>query len=52
VVHEKKIFEDLTQVSLYCPLLGPERDQPLFMNKSEFPYPNHVSHQVWLKLAK
>jgi len=27
VVHEKKIFEDLSKLSLYCPLLGPN---PLF----------------------
>jgi len=32
--------------------LGPKRGQPLYLNKSESPSPNHVSHQVWLKLAK
>jgi len=48
VVHEKKIFEDLTKFSL----LGPKRGQPLYLNKSEYPSPKHVSHQVWLKLAK
>jgi len=24
---------------------------PLYLNKSEFPSPKHVSYQVWLKLA-
>jgi len=52
VVHEKKIFEDLTKVSLFCPLLGPKRVQPLYLNKSESPSLNHAYHQVWLKLAE
>jgi len=52
VVHEKKIFKDLSKFSLFCPLLGPKRGQPLDMNKSESPSLNHVFHQVWLKLAK
>jgi len=52
VVHEKKIFEDLTKYSVFCPLLGPKRGQPLYLKKSESPSPNHVSCQVWLKLAK
>jgi len=51
VVHEKKMFEDLTKFSLFCPLLGPKGGQPLYLNKSEFPYAKHVSYQVWLKLA-
>jgi len=51
VVHEKKMFEDLTKFSLFCPLLGLKRGQPLFMHKSESPSLKHVSHQVWLKLA-
>jgi len=44
VVHEKKIFEDLTKFSLFSPLMGPKRGQPLFMNKSESPSLKHVSH--------
>jgi len=52
VVHEKKIFEDLSKFSLFCPLLGPKRGQPLYLNKSESPSPKNVSYQVWLKLAK
>jgi len=28
VVHEKKIFEDLSKFSLYCPLLGRKRVSP------------------------
>jgi len=28
VVHEKKIFEDLTKFSLFCPLLGPNGASP------------------------
>jgi len=50
-VHEKKIFEDLSKVSLFCLLLGPKGGQPLYLNKSESPSSNHVSYQVWLKLA-
>jgi len=52
VVYEKKIFEDLKEISLFFPLLGPKRGQLFYLNKSETPFPNHVSHQVWLKLAK
>jgi len=51
-VHEKKIFEDLTIFPLFCPLFGTKSGQPLFINKSESPSLKHVSHQVWLKLAK
>jgi len=51
VVHEK-IFEHLTKFSLFCPLLEPKGGQPLYLNKFESPSPKHVSHQVWLKLAK
>jgi len=35
VVHEKKIFEDLSNFSLFCPLLG----QPLYLNKIWIPIP-------------
>jgi len=28
VVHEKKIFEDLSKLSLFCPLLGPNKGHP------------------------
>jgi len=52
VVHETKFFEDLSNLSLFCPLFGPKRGQPLFMNKSESSSLKHVSHQVWLKLAE
>jgi len=52
VVREKKIFENLTKFSLFCPLLRPKRGQPLYLNKSESPSQNHISNQVWLKLAK
>jgi len=48
VVHEKKIFEDLSKLSLFCP----KRGQPLYLNISEFPSPKHDSYQVWLKLAQ
>jgi len=51
VVHEK-IFEDLSKLSLLYPLLGHKRGQPLYLNTSESSFPKHVSHQVWLKLAK
>jgi len=43
VVHENKIFEDLSKFSL----LGPKR-APLF---EQIWFPKHVSYQVWLKLA-
>jgi len=33
MVHEMKIFEDLSKCSLFCPLLG----QTLYLNKSESP---------------
>jgi len=46
VVHEKKIFEDLTKFSLFWPLLGPKRRQLLYLNKSESPSPNHLSSLV------
>jgi len=39
LVHEKKIFEDLSKFSLFFPLLGPKRGQPLYLNKSESPSP-------------
>jgi len=52
LVHEKKIFEDLSKCSLFCPLLCPKRGQPLYLNKSQSPSPRHVSCQVWLKLAQ
>jgi len=48
VVHEKKIFEDLSKFSLF----GPKRDQPLYLNMSESPSSKHVSCQVWLILAQ
>jgi len=32
VVYEKKNFEDLAKFSLFWPLLGPERGQPLYLN--------------------
>jgi len=51
VVHEKKIFEDLSNFFLLCPLLGPKRDQPHYLNKYESPSPKHVSYQIWLKMA-
>jgi len=38
VVHEKKIFEDLSNFSLFCPLLG----QPLYLKKSESPSPSMI----------
>jgi len=40
VIHEKKIFEDLSKFSLFRPLLGPKGGQPLYLNKSESPSPS------------
>jgi len=51
VVHEKKNFEVLSKLSLFCPLLDAKRGQPLYLNKSVSPSPKHVSYQVWLKLV-
>jgi len=39
VVHEKKIFKDLSKFPIFCPLNGPLRGQPLDLNKSESPFP-------------
>jgi len=38
--------DDLSKVSLLCPLLGSKRGQPLYLNKSESSSPNHVSSLV------
>jgi len=43
-----KRFFKINKIFLILPLIGPARH----LNKSESPSPNHVSHQVWLKLAK
>jgi len=43
VVHEKKIFEELSKFSFFCPLLGPKKGQPLYLNKSESPSPGMFS---------
>jgi len=51
LVHEKKIFEDLSKFSLFCPLLGPKRGQPIYLNISESSSPRHIFCQVWLKLG-
>jgi len=45
VVHEK-IFFNLSTFSLFYPLLGPKRGQPLYLNKSESPSRKHVSYQA------
>jgi len=52
VVHEKKIFEYLSNISLFCPLLGPKRDQILYLNKSESPSLKHVSHQGLVEIGQ
>jgi len=41
LVHEK-IFEDLSKLSLFCPLLDPKRGQPLYLNKSESPSSKNI----------
>jgi len=45
-------FLKMIKISLFGPLLGPKRGQPLYLNKSESPSLKHDSFQVWLKLAK
>jgi len=49
-VHEK-IFEYLSKLSLFCPLLGPKKGQSLYLNKFESPSPKHVSYQVEIGLV-
>jgi len=49
VVHEKKIFKDLSNFPLFGPLNGPLGGQPLHFNKSESPFPRDASYQIWLK---
>jgi len=45
-------FKILSKFPYFCPLLNPKRGQSLYLNKSESPSSKHVSHLVWLKLAK
>jgi len=33
VVHDKEIFEDLSNFSLFCTLLGPKRGHPLYIEQ-------------------
>jgi len=42
VVHEK-IFLKFINIFLILPLIGPQRGQPLYLNKSESPSRKHVS---------
>jgi len=49
VVHEKKIF---INIFLILPLLGPKRDQPIYLNKSESPSPKYVSSQSLVKIGQ
>jgi len=43
VDHEKNIFFNFIIILLILPLIGPKGDQPLYLNKSEFPSPKHCS---------
>jgi len=53
VVHEKKIFKELSKFPLFCPLNAPPlRGQHLDLNKSESPFPRDISYQIWLKSCK
>jgi len=38
----QKFFEDLSKFSLFCPLLGPKRGQPVYKS----PSPKHVSTKL------
>jgi len=51
VIHEK-IFEDLYNFPYFFLLLGHKWGQPLYVNKSEFLFPELVSYQIWMKLAQ
>jgi len=51
VVHQKKIFEDLSKFSLFFPLLGPKGGQPLYLNKSESPSPCFLPSSVEIGLV-
>jgi len=52
VVHEKKIFDRFNKIVFILPLIGPQKGPAPLFEQSESSSPNHVSHQVWLKLAK
>jgi len=39
VVHEKKMFEGLSKLSLFCPLLGPKRGPDPLFEQIWFPVP-------------
>jgi len=49
VVHEKKIFKDLSNFPPFWPLKWPLKGQPLPFNKSESPFPRDASYLIWLK---
>jgi len=44
-LHEKKIFLNLPNFTPFCPLLGPNRCQPLDFRKVESPFPKDTSYQ-------
>jgi len=52
VVHGKKIFKIHQHFSYFSPYWAPKGARPFYLNKYDSPSPKHVSHQVWLKLAK
>jgi len=49
VVHEKKIFKDLSNFSTFGPLKWPPKGQAPSFYKSESPFPGDASYQIWLK---
>jgi len=48
-VHEKKIFKYSPNFTPFCPLLSPNRCQPLDFHKLESPYPKDASYQIGFK---
>jgi len=45
----KKIFLNSSNFTPFCPLLDPNRCQPLDLCKFESPFPKVASYQIWLK---
>jgi len=50
--HEKNIFKNSPNFTTFCPLMDPNRHQPLDFHKIEFPFHKDASYQIWLKSVK
>jgi len=45
-VHEKKTFKNSPNLTLFCPLMGPNSSHPLDFRKPESPFPKDASYQI------